>query len=291
MYVLCVYKMKQTYNIRLSSEELALIRKKSVKHGLQVSDVARLAVTKTIQLKKIPAEVQTGRTERRDQRINFKIEKSLVQMFSEVLANSDITMSDLFRHYLLNPENLFRNKQSTFKHRKKFDPKDFYQTPTSITKRLLEAYEIPKSWRILEPAAGQGAIANVLTEAGYSVTCYDKYFMDIDFFEQSEQFDCVITNPPFSQAADFVSHAMKVAEVAIFLLPLDFLHSKTRLENLYTSEDFHCSDVFILVRRPLMTQELQDSYKTGSVTFAWFIFKHGSGRTSLHHIDNSEDVR
>lgn len=283
--------MKQTYNIRVSTAELDLIRKNASKNGLQVSDVARLAVTKTVQLKKIPAEVQSGRAEKRDQRLNFKIEKSQVEKFTQILANSDISMSDLFRHYLLHPENLFRSKQSTFKHRKKFDPKDFYQTPTSITKRLLQAYKIPLDWQILEPAAGQGAIANVLSKAGYSVTCYDKYFMNIDFFEQSTKFDCVITNPPFSQASDFVSYAMKVAEVAIFLLPLDFLHSKTRLEKLYTSEDFHCSDVFILVRRPLMTQELQDTYKTGSVTFAWFVFKHGPGTTSLHHIDNSEDVR
>ena len=65
---------------------------------------------------------------------------------------------------------------------------DFYETPYSITRHLLNVEAFPS--QILEPACGDGAVVKVLEESGYDVTSYDK---DVDFLTEMKTYESVIT--------------------------------------------------------------------------------------------------
>jgi len=110
-------------------------------------------------------------------------------------------------------------------------PKDefnFFPTPRRIVGRLLEIAAIEPGMRVLEPSAGQGAIAAPMANLGAIVDCYelmaenylalcqDKRFFSVkhaDFLECEPEvfYDRVVMNPPFAKQADIkhVLHALQ----------------------------------------------------------------------------------
>ncbi|WMD23902.1 methyltransferase (plasmid) [Achromobacter seleniivolatilans] len=107
-------------------------------------------------------------------------------------------------------------------------PKDefnYFPTPPTVAKLVLELGEIVPGMRVLEPSAGQGELARWCCRAGGVVDCYE--LMDenyavlsqapcffaavqqIDFLTVQAQpiYDRVIMNPPFMKQAD-VHHVM-----------------------------------------------------------------------------------
>ena len=114
---------------------------------------------------------------------------------------------------------------------------DYYATPPSAVKMLLELENFSKS--IMEPACGQGHIAEVLKSHGYTVCATDLVnrgygVWGVDFFNINEPTDMdIITNPPYSMAKEFVEHAMEIVtdghKVAMFL-KLTFLEGQGRRE-------------------------------------------------------------
>ena len=83
-------------------------------------------------------------------------------------------------------------------------PHDFYSTPAEVTEALLDAEgsEIPQG--VWEPAAGDGAISDVLFSRLFMVTESDireeargdtRSFYDY----RHAPFDAIVTNPPFSE--------------------------------------------------------------------------------------------
>ena len=79
---------------------------------------------------------------------------------------------------------------------------DFYETPYSLTRLLLEKEKLVGS--ILEPACGNGAIKKFLGNCSF-------YDIEEDFFQERLKYDTVITNPPFSIAQRFILKAKEVA--------------------------------------------------------------------------------
>ena len=169
---------------------------------------------------------------------------------------------------------------------------DFYQTPYSITRRLLEVEKF--SGRILEPACGAGAITSVLKEAGYDdVTAYDKeeLFGGKDFLAETRKFDAIVTNPPFSLAKEFILKACEIAPRFAFLLPLNYLHGKKRLDEIYSREILE--KIYVFARYPLLSANIRPDgkYETGMMVYAWYVFDtRNKGAPTIHWIDNSEDV-
>ena len=114
---------------------------------------------------------------------------------------------------------------------------DYYATPPSAVEMLLELENFSKS--IMEPACGQGHIAEVLKSHGYTVCATDLINRGygvggVDFFNINEPTDMdIITNPPYSMAKEFVEHAMEIItdghKVAMFL-KLTFLEGQGRRE-------------------------------------------------------------
>lgn len=173
---------------------------------------------------------------------------------------------------------------------KKRSKSDFYQTPYSITRRLLEVEKF--EGRILEPACGAGAITAILKEAGYKdVTAYDYLLDGKDFLAETRKFDAIITNPPFSLAKEFILKACEVAPRFAFLLPLNYLHGKERLDEIYSREILE--KIYVFARYPLLSAQIRPDgkYETGMMVYAWYIFdtRHKDA-PSIYWIDNSEDV-
>jgi hypothetical protein len=116
---------------------------------------------------------------------------------------------------------------------------DLYETPPEAVLALLRAEPVPH--HILEPAAGRGAIVEVLRAAGHEVTASDLrdhgdhrctgIATGIDFFKTvvaSDGVDCILTNPPFRESGPerFVSHGLKLCPRVIILARLTFMESK-----------------------------------------------------------------
>lgn len=165
---------------------------------------------------------------------------------------------------------------------------DFYETPYSITGQLLDRVTLNGS--ILEPSSGMGAIVKVLNERGYMGIQEYEISTGSNFLENAKKFDTVITNPPFSLALEFIHHAQKVANEDIyFLLPLSYLHGKTRFDDVYENYR-NLKTVYVFTRYPMLGDELREDgkYRTGMMVYAWFHFqKKYNGDPSIKWIDNN----
>jgi hypothetical protein len=108
---------------------------------------------------------------------------------------------------------------------------DLYDTPPEATRALMRAEVLP--FRIWEPACGRGAIVRVLRAAGYQVVASDLVdrgpgYWSRDFLLERcapAGTECILTNPPYKQAAAFVRHALNLCPKVIFLLRLAFLEA------------------------------------------------------------------
>src|SRR5262245_43583018 len=93
---------------------------------------------------------------------------------------------------------------------------DLYETDPRVIKALVEAEKLPR--KIWEPAAGRGAIVNVLREHGHFVVASDLVDYGVpgqqagvDFLKTTRApagCTCVLTNPPYgrNRAEAFVAH-------------------------------------------------------------------------------------
>lgn len=161
---------------------------------------------------------------------------------------------------------------------------DFYETPYSLTWLLLENEKIEGS--VLEPACGNGAISKIV-----GGIAYDK---DVDFFNESNKYDTIITNPPYSLAQDFILKAKEVAnKKIIFLLPLSYLHGKKRFDTIWTDKKFPLARIYVFTRYPLLGEELREDGKhnTGMMVYAWYVFeKRYKGEPVIRWLDNNKYI-
>ena len=170
---------------------------------------------------------------------------------------------------------------------------DFYETPLAVTKAFLEVSGWrPKTNVIWEPAAGNGAIVDVIYDMlpGVTVVTSDiktrqrGLTLECDFLQHQwgeglrflENKD-ILTNPPFSLAQEFVEKALElVTGDVVMLLRLAFLETAQR-RKLFDRK--HLREVWVSSKRihftsPYLTQrELETGKKSNSgMAMAWFIF-------------------
>ena len=116
---------------------------------------------------------------------------------------------------------------------------DFYETPPEVTAALLDFLEsknhISPGCMIWEPAYGGGKMGRVMLDRGYAVLGTDLHPVtdgtpSVDFLTAEKPCDWIITNPPFTQAAEFVRHALELGKPCAFLLKSQFWHAKARLQ-------------------------------------------------------------
>jgi len=170
---------------------------------------------------------------------------------------------------------------------------DFYETPYSLTRHLLNVESFDSDKIVCEPACGDGAIVRVLEDKWPSnrVIAYDA---DIDFLKDTRQYDYIITNPPFSLAFEFVQQSKKLAKSKFaLLLPLSYLHGKKRYDNIYTDKRYPLKKIYVFTRYPMLGEKLREDgkYNTGMMVYAWYIFeKEYNGSPIIDWIDNNMDV-
>jgi hypothetical protein len=170
---------------------------------------------------------------------------------------------------------------------------DLFETPYSMTEQLLEVEHFGKHVRILEPAAGNGAIEWVLRREGFDVIANDIQIGD-DFLMRVHPAEYIITNPPYSLALEFILKAKEVCmDKFAFLMPLDYLHGQERFKRLYHDVEFPLARIWVFTRRPPLESEIRDDgkYPTGTLTFAWFVWdRHHRGPAHIGWIDNQRYV-
>jgi hypothetical protein len=167
---------------------------------------------------------------------------------------------------------------------------DCYTTPAVAVEALLRVEQIPH--RIWEPAAGRGAIVNVLRDHGHAVIASDVFdygglHFVRDFLGESKApagCDCVLTNPPFQIAERFVAHALELSPLVIMLLRLAFLESERRCSIL---EGRGLARVHVFRKRlPMMHRDQWAGRKANSgMAFCWMIWDRShTGATVIDRI-------
>jgi predicted RNA methylase len=99
----------------------------------------------------------------------------------------------------------------------------YFPTPKEIVEQLIELAEIESGMEVLEPSAGEGAIADELNKLDINLTLvefankncdalkqkgYKPYEMDFLTMNQTKKFDRIVMNPPFAKQQD-IDHVMK----------------------------------------------------------------------------------
>lgn len=176
---------------------------------------------------------------------------------------------------------------------------DYYQTPYSMTKQLLEVENF--EGKILEPSCGAGAIVKVLRDFKKSVDYCDlnnefsltgifknfKDFINDDF----DRYDNIITNPPFSLAKEFILKAKEITNNKIaMLLPLNYLHGVSRYNEIYRDTKFPLKTVYVFCRYGLLEDTVREDgmYKSGMLVYAWYIWdKSYKGEPIIRWLNNN----
>ncbi len=156
---------------------------------------------------------------------------------------------------------------------------DLYETPDCATETLCREFRLSRV--IWEPACGRGAIARVLSAKGHQVICsdlvdygYEGATAGVDFLMERQApagCHCIVTNPPFKLANEFVRVALDLVPTCVVLLRLAFLEGAGRSDII----DNHLSDVMVGIERlPMMHRDGWEGPKKANAAqpFAWFVF-------------------
>jgi hypothetical protein len=168
---------------------------------------------------------------------------------------------------------------------------DLYETPECAVEALLAVEPLPRV--IWEPAAGRGAIVQMLRDRGRRVIASDihDYGFQLQFVADflttrsvPSGCDLILTNPPYQQAEPFVAHALDLCPRVIMLLRLAFYESERRTEIL---EKRGLVRVHVFRKRlPMMHRDGWTGPRASSaIPFAWFCWdREHRGRTTFDRI-------
>jgi hypothetical protein len=149
---------------------------------------------------------------------------------------------------------------------------------------------------IWEPAAGRNAISDVLRGAGHDVVCTDLVDYGcqgvqsgVDFLMEYQPFfgaDCIVTNPPYKNADEFVRHGLRLCSKVVMLLRWAYAEGAGRSDII----DGHLSRVWLGKERlPMMHRNGWEGSKisAAAMPFAWFVFERepkNPGRIELQRM-------
>lgn len=157
---------------------------------------------------------------------------------------------------------------------------DFYPTAQALTEELLKIVDI--TGQVLEPCAGDGAIAEMFT--GYIANepypapdFHPDYLLDATLPESWAQFDAdggcdwVVTNPPFNKASAILPLAFQHARIGVaFLLRLSYLEPCDDRADWLQQYSDSLVQLMPFSPRPRFRADTNGS---DSVTCAWFVWR------------------
>ncbi len=172
------------------------------------------------------------------------------------------------------------------------DSPDDFPTPPWATRALME-YVLGGSPNLLgmsclEPACGAGHMSEVLADYFHSVASSDVHDYGFgvikDFFHYSDtanQFDWLITNPPFRLAEEFVLKGLSITKVGVAILARTvFLESSGRYRAIFSVKP--PSKFAQFVERVPMVRGRLDKSATTATGYCWLVWdKRISGSPEL----------
>lgn len=151
--------------------------------------------------------------------------------------------------------------------------RDLYETPGWVVEALIP--HLPEARRIWEPACGRGNIVRVLAD-----NCYDVHATDIvdddDFFDyyDASEIDGIVTNPPYTNVALFVMHAVVLVKprqgFVAMLLSADFDSAVTR-RHLFADCPMFAKTI-VLTKRIVWFERSDGKKAAPSENHRWFIW-------------------
>lgn len=122
-------------------------------------------------------------------------------------------------------------------HTKTFTVHDDYMTPKSAWEAI--QHLIPKDKRIWEAFYGDGTSGTYLKELGFNVI-----HESLDFFtEQPEQWDMIVSNPPFSKVKEIIQQLKEYNKPFILILP------SSKINTQYMRTNFKNDTLQIIIPR------------------------------------------
>jgi hypothetical protein len=161
---------------------------------------------------------------------------------------------------------------------------DFFPTPRWATKALVD-HEVFEG-RVWECACGNGAMSEVLSEAGYDVTSSDLYDRGygtggVDFLASEQHTENVVTNPPYNAAEGFLHKALESSSSKVaLLLRLAFLEGINRQHSIFLEKP--PARVWVFSERITFYPAGAERKGSGTTAYAWFVWdKKSAGQTEL----------
>lgn len=164
---------------------------------------------------------------------------------------------------------------------------DFYPTPPEVTHSLMrflfEKNILSGETVIWEPACGNGAMSNVLSQYAKNVISTDIRETGfgsggIDFLNESRQCDAIITNPPFALSEQFIRHSLDQAKIVAMVLKSQYWHASKRYDLFENSPP---AFVLPLTWRPdfLFDQRTGDKRAAPTMECIWTVWIEGDTET------------
>lgn len=193
------------------------------------------------------------------------------------------------------------NKKSTFvtlgasNHTdKEREKNDFYATQPEAINKLVGAIKSMLPKKVWECACGTGCLSERLKEFGYDVVSsdlIDRGYGDIaDFLKATEMptdCNCIITNPPYKYATEFVKHSLELLKeggLCAMFLKTTFLEGQKRYDEIFSTTP----PIYVLQfpKRITCAQNADfKNYTSSAVAYAWYIWQKGyKGETIIKWI-------
>ena len=159
-----------------------------------------------------------------------------------------------------------------------------FPTPPWATRALCEwlveaGYQLPVS-DCLEPACGKGHMARPLLEYFNSVASSDVidfgFGLQRDFLMSgdSEQFDWIITNPPFALAEQFIVQALQRSRVGVAIfVRTSFLEGVGRYDRLFTAQKPKA--ILQFTERVPLVKGRCDANASTATAYCWIVWARG----------------
>ncbi|MCI7208535.1 MAG: hypothetical protein MSA15_21390 [Clostridium sp.] len=169
----------------------------------------------------------------------------------------------------------------------KREENDYYATAPETTKLFLDIFKEDLGESILEPACGEGHLAEVLKEyfPNSNIDCIDLINRGygtggIDFltYNTDKKYDTVITNPPFKYAKEFILKGLELSNrYVIMLCKIQLLEGVNRKEMFFNTP---LKYIYVHTTRQATWKNGEETDSRGkkwatTMCLAWFVWEKG----------------
>lgn len=219
-------------------------------------------------------------------------------------GEKDIRDMERKKDWIGNGNGVFKTLGASNHTDKEREENDFYATdPVAVDKlcrffhKDLHEMLVPEGSAIWECACGNGLLSERLKEHGYDVVSSDivdrGYGEECDFLATGEllaKVGCILTNPPYRYALEFVEHALELLPVGglcAMFLKTTFLEGQKRYERLFSVNPPQYVLQFVK-RVPCAKNAEFEAMRLGggtAIAYAWFVWRKGDyGYTKIRWI-------